>query len=91
MKNKTAFLEKPEVPNYIMKDLRQRRELDENDTSQDKEILAMSGFEFFDEWLKWNGILGYTRDIIDVIYFAYGIDLTEYPFYDSIEREVMGV
>lgn len=89
MENKMAFLETPEVPNYIMKDLRQLRELDENDTSQDEEILAMSGFEFFDEWLKWNGFLGYTRDFIDVIYFAYGIDLTSYPFYDDIERSLM--
>jgi hypothetical protein len=86
MENKMAFIEKPEVPNYIMKDLRQRRELDENDTSEDAEILAMSGFEFFDEWLKWNGFLGYTRDFLDVIYAAYGIDLTEYPFDEQIER-----
>lgn len=87
--SKTAFIETPEVPKYIMKNLRQRIELDENDTSQDEEILGLSGFEFFDEWLKWNGILGYTRDIIDAIYFAYGIDLTEYPFYEEIERSLM--
>ena len=87
--NKVAYLEKPEVPEYIMKDLRQRRDLDENDKSQDEEILAMSGFEFFDEWLKWNGFLGYTRYFIDVIYCAYGIDLTSYPFYDEIERSTM--
>lgn len=86
MENKMAFIEKPEVPNYIMKDLRQRRELDEDDISHDAEILEMSGFEFFDEWLKWNGFIGYTSDFLDVIYSAYGIDLTEYPFDEQIER-----
>ena len=84
--SKMAFLERPEVPNYIMRDLRQRRDLDEDDTSQDKEILKMSGFEFFDEWLKWHGFIGYTRDFIEMIYVAYGIDLTECPFDESIER-----
>lgn len=89
MENKTAFLEKPEVPNYIMKDLRQRRGLDENDTSQDEEILEMSGFEFFDEWLKWNGFIGYTQDFLDVIFCAYGIDLREFPFDEPMERILM--
>lgn len=89
--SKMAFVEKPEVPDYIMRDLRQRRELDENDTSQDEEILQMSGFKFFDEWLKWNGFVGYTSDFLDVIYSAFGIDLTEYPFDEPIERDYMGV
>lgn len=91
MENKIAFLEKPEVPNYIMKDLRQCRGLDENDKSKDEEILAMSGFEFFDEWLKWNGFIGYTREFIDMIGYAYGIDLTEYPFDEPIERDLLGI
>lgn len=77
-----------EVPYNIMEDLRQRRGLDECDTSEDKEILTMSGLEFFDEWLKWNGMIGWTSEILDVIYAAYGIDLTEYPFDEPIERTV---
>ena len=89
--NETVYIEKPEVPNYIMKDLRQIRDLEEDDTSEDKEILGMSGFTFFDQWLKWNGFIGYTSDFLDVIYSAYGIDLTEYPFDEPIEREYMGV
>lgn len=84
--SKTIYLEEPEVPEYIMKDLRQRRDLDENDTSQDEEILEMYGYTFFDEWLKWNGFIGYTSDLLDAIHAAYGIDLTEYPFDEPIER-----
>ena len=81
-----VFIETPEVPDYIMEDLRQRRGLDEYDTSEDSEILEMSGFEFLDEWLKWNGMIGYTTDILDVIHAAYGIDLIEYPFDEPIKR-----
>lgn len=84
--SKVVFIEEPEVPNYMMRDLRQRRGLDEHDTSQDEEILQMSGADFFDEWLAWNGIIGYTAEILDVIFAAYGIDLTEYPFDEPIER-----
>ena len=89
--SKPVFIEKPEVPNYIMRDLRQRRDLNEDDTSQDQEILKMPGFHLFDEWLKWNGFIGYTRDFLDVIYAAYGIDLTECPFDEPIERDCVEV
>jgi hypothetical protein len=84
--SKMVFIETPEVPNYIMRDLRQIRDLDDDDTSQDKDILKMSGFAFFDQWLKWNGFIGYTSDFIDVIYSAFGIDLTEEPFDGHIDR-----
>ena len=84
--SKMVFIETPAVPNYIMRDLRQRRDLDEDDTSQDEESLKMSGLALFDEWIKWNGFIGYTTDLIDVIYAAYGIDLTEEPFDGHIER-----
>ena len=77
-----------EVDYDIMEELRQRRGLDEDDTSEDEEILTMSGFEFLDEWLNWTGIVGYTGQIIDVIRMAYGIDLTEDPFIDRINRTV---
>ena len=84
--SKIIFMETPTVPNYIMRDLRQRRDLDEDDTSQDEDILKMSGFAFFDQWLKWNGFIGYTSDFLEVIRVAYGIDLTEEPFDGNIER-----
>lgn len=81
-----VFIETPEVSEYTMEELRQRRGLDECDTSEDTEILEMSGFEFLDEWLQWNGIIGYTEMIVETIYEAYGIDLTECPFDEPIKR-----
>ena len=36
------------VPEHIMEILRQRRGLDEYDTSEDQEILEMTGSEFLD-------------------------------------------
>ena len=60
-----------------MRDMRLRIGDDEHDTSQDQHILHMTGYEFLDNWLKWNGIIGYTDLIVDVIYTAYGIDLNE--------------
>ena len=60
-----------------MEELRQVRGLEEDDTSQDREILTMSGFDFFDQWLRWHGVIGWTNDILNVIRMAYGIDLTQ--------------
>ena len=77
-----------EVEYDVMEELRQRRGLDEDDDSEDEEILAMSGSKFLDEWLLWQGIIGYTGRIIEVIRMAYGIDLTEDPFIDPINRTV---
>ena len=85
---KAYYVIDQEVDYYTMEDLRQRRGLDEDDTSEDEESLAMSGFEFLDEWLNWTGIIGYTAEIIDAIRMAYGIDLTEDPFIDPIKRTV---
>ena len=63
------------VPNWMMRDLREARGLEPDDTSQDDEILGMNGDDFLNAWLTWNGIMGYTKDIIEAIYYAYGVDL----------------
>lgn len=86
MVDKTYYMFDQEVDSYTMEELRQRRGLDEDDMSEDEDILAMSGFEFLDEWLNWQGIIGYTGQIVDVIRMAYGIDLTDYPFIETIKR-----
>ena len=75
------------IPDNIMEELRERRGLDCMDISQDEEILKMDGWEFLDEWLNWQGIIGYTSDIIEVVGLAFGIDLTDYPFNETPERE----
>ena len=77
-----------EVPEDIMEIMRQRRYLDEYDESEDEEILKMSGFEFLNEWLEWEGIIGYTSELLQVIEMAYGIDLDVWPFDETIEREI---
>ena len=87
MERKYTILDR-EVDISIMKDLRQRRGLDEDDTSEDQEILEMSGYEFFSEWLRWEGIYGYEDKILNVIKIAFGIDLMQYPFDKSIKRAV---
>jgi hypothetical protein len=86
--SKMAFIEKPEVDLLTMQDLRQHAGLEEYDTSDDEKILKMSGFAFLNACLEWNGIIGYTSEIIDAIQMAYGIDLTEYPFDEPIERSL---
>lgn len=75
------------VPDHIMENLRERRDLDCMDESQDEEILKMDGWDFLNEWLNWQGIIGYTSDIMEVVGLAFGIDLTEYPFDKAPERE----
>ena len=63
-----------EIPDWIMRDLRENRYLEPDDESRDKEILELEGEEFLDAWLTWNGIIGYTNDILEAIYYAYGIN-----------------
>lgn len=77
-----------EVPEHIMEIMRKRRYLDEYDESEDEEILKMSGTEFLEEWLRWEGIYGYTDAILEIIEIAFGIDLESSPFDETIEREI---
>jgi hypothetical protein len=39
------------------------------------EVLAMSDYELVDNYLVWNGICGYTEDILEVIEAAFGVEL----------------
>ena len=77
-----------EVDMTVMEALRQRKWLEEDDESKDEEILSMSGFSFVDEWLNWQGIIGWTADILSVIRMAYGIDFSDDVFDEPINRTV---
>lgn len=66
---------KVEIPERIMQVLRQVKGFNDNDTSCDKDILNMSKREFLNKCLECKGIFGYTTEIIDMIYYAFGIDL----------------
>lgn len=41
----------------------------------EEEVEEMNRYEMVDEWLKYNGIFGYTDDIIKVLSNATGVDL----------------
>ena len=63
---------------YIMAKLRQRLDLEADDTSRDTEINEYSCNEAFEELLAWEGFHGYTIHIKMWIEDIYGIDLNEF-------------
>lgn len=68
-------------PDFVMETLRQRLDLEADDTSRDYELNMYSPSEAFEEMLNWEGILGYADTIKYWIESIYGIDL------DTIEVE----
>lgn len=62
-------------PEYIMKTLRKREGLDENDRSYDHELNKLSDADVLNEIATWNGFLGYGDTIISWIEDIYGIEL----------------
>lgn len=65
------------IPSHIMENLRERRNLEYDDATEDDDILTMSGSEFLDELLHWEGIMGYTNTIMEYIELAFGINLND--------------
>lgn len=56
---------------HIKKKVRKYMGWDENDKSHDEEIDSWDKFDVLDKCLKWEGIIGYTawiRDLIEGIY-----------------------
>lgn len=64
-------------PEYIVKRLRERLGLDEDDASRDEEISLMTPNEVFEEILEWEGIIGYAGTIKMWISDIYGVDLDD--------------
>lgn len=65
-------------PESIMKALRKREGLDEDDTSLDSELSQLSKNRAFKEVLSWHGFIGrWDADIKQWIKDIYGIDLNE--------------
>lgn len=71
-KNTTA-----KYPEYILKCVRQRHDLEANNTSQDKAFQSWSKYQILNDYLIWNGILGYTDTFISLFEDIYGIELKE--------------
>ena len=79
----------PDVPENAMEDMREQFGLARDDEMEDLKILCLEPSDFLERWLRWNGMAGWTEDIIDAIAMAYGIDLRSYPFERAVERKVV--
>jgi hypothetical protein len=64
-------------PDYIMRQVRLNLGLDYTDTSEDAIIAGMGQKEILDRCLKWNGLVGYTESLIEVVSDVYGVSLEE--------------
>lgn len=53
--------------NYLMISVRQSMGLDEDDTSRDDTIMEMDSYELLDRFLEWEGIIGYTQKIVNIL------------------------
>ena len=42
-----------------------------------EDVENMSDFELVDNYLSYNGIIGFTHDILDVVGAAYGVEIDE--------------
>jgi len=62
-------------PEYILKKLRQREGLEEDDKSQDDKLNRMTANIVFAECLQWEGFFGYAHIFKDWIKDIYGVDL----------------
>lgn len=79
---KNAKNSENKYPEYIMQDLRQRRGLEPDDTSEDKDINTLSPNEAFYEVCQWDGLLGYDSTIKNWIKDIYKVDLDRGIFLD---------
>lgn len=67
--------EENKYPDYIMKKIRQRMGLEEDDTSIDDSINKMSKDSVFDKVLGWEGFIGYTDTIKGWVEDIYNVEL----------------
>lgn len=65
----------PKYSEFVMGKVRQRLGLESGDTSKDKSINIMSHAEVFDECLLWEGIIGYSHIIRNLVADIYGVTL----------------
>ena len=62
-------------PEYIMQKLRQRRDLEPEDKSEDEDINAMSPNEALDEVCMWEGLIDYGSTIREWVSDIYNVEL----------------
>lgn len=69
-------------PEYIMEAVRQNWfGLEKNDASKDAMIEEMDPADVFGGWLNWEGIIGYTGNILDVVETIYNCSFDTREFY----------
>lgn len=72
-----------DYPEEILQVLRERNGLDEDDDSRDEEWNTLSPNEVFEECLEWEGIIGYSYTILELISNIFHIDLMRDATLDS--------
>lgn len=65
-------------PPYIMRNVRENLGLESDDTSKDREINEMDKRRVLDAYLTWEGIIGYTYEIISIIEDIFEVELNDY-------------
>lgn len=55
------------MEHYIIKDIRQSLGLEADDRSRDKEIEGMTASEQFEHYCNWNGLIGWSDKLKDVV------------------------
>jgi hypothetical protein len=68
-------MSKKKYPDWLMSCLRQRFGIEPNDPRFDSVIEKYSPQKVVDEYLMWQGIIGWTPTILNVVETAYGISL----------------
>lgn len=43
----------------------------------EQDVMEMSNYELIDKWLRWEGIIGYTEDIISAVLDVHGVELND--------------
>ena len=59
----------------ILKDIRCNTPMGSNSEFTDEQINNKSSRELLDHWLQWNGIIGFTGSIIEVVEQVYAVKL----------------
>lgn len=68
---------KKPLPEFVLKAIRQRHGMDENDKSNDASFNKMTLERALDEYLKWEGISGWTYNILKLVNCY--VDLPNFP------------
>ena len=55
------------LPTHVIEALRQRFNVEPDDSSKDEEIMKLSASELHREYCMWNGLIGWSQLLIDAL------------------------